>query len=145
MARGLGGTVGTQLLSFCLKVLKYITAHNMWGYQNGTPILGTTHIHQPFTFLVSCCIASRRLVQGVFLWTLRVCTLGFWVPKPWNITLNKGIWDPKLRGTNIKGTNLKSLTCEGDTGPHHCFTQAPTLRGSHGRLHPDSFALLRAE
>ena len=23
--------------------------------------------------------------------------------------LNKGIWDPKLRGTNIKGTNLKSL------------------------------------
>ena len=25
------------------------------------------------------------------------------------ITLNKGIWDPKLRGTNIKGTNLKSV------------------------------------
>ena len=23
--------------------------------------------------------------------------------------LNKGAWDPKLRGTNIKGTNLKSL------------------------------------
>ena len=23
--------------------------------------------------------------------------------------LNEGIWDPKLRGTNIKGTNLKSL------------------------------------
>ena len=47
--------------------------------------------------------------QGVFLWTLRVCTLGFWVPKPWNMALNKGIWDPKLRGTNIKGTNLKSV------------------------------------
>ena len=47
--------------------------------------------------------------QGVFLWTLRVCTLGFWVPKPWNMALNKGIWDPKLRGTNIKGTNSKSL------------------------------------
>ena len=47
--------------------------------------------------------------QGVFLWTLRVCTLGFWVPKPWNMALNKGIWGPKLRGTNIKGTNLKSL------------------------------------
>ena len=47
--------------------------------------------------------------QGVFLWTLRVCTLGFWVPKPWNMALNQGIWDPKLRGTNIKGTNLKSL------------------------------------
>ena len=25
------------------------------------------------------------------------------------MALNKGIWDPKLRGTNIKGTNLKSL------------------------------------
>ena len=49
------------------------------------------------------------MVQGVVLWTLRVCTLGFWVPKPWNMALNKGIWDPKLRGTNIKGTNLKSL------------------------------------
>ena len=48
--------------------------------------------------------------QGVFLCTLRVCTLGFWVPKPWNMALNKGIWDPELRGTNIKGTNLKSLT-----------------------------------
>ena len=49
------------------------------------------------------------LDQGVFLWTLRVCTLGFWVPKPWNMALNKGSWDPKLRGTNIKGTNSKSL------------------------------------
>ena len=47
--------------------------------------------------------------QGVFLCTLRVCTLWFWVPKPWNMALNKGIWDPKLRGTNLKGTNLKSL------------------------------------
>ena len=27
------------------------------------------------------------------------------------MALNKGIWDPKLRGTNIKGTNLKSLKC----------------------------------
>ena len=26
------------------------------------------------------------------------------------MALNKGIWDPKLRGTNIKGTNLKSLS-----------------------------------
>ena len=25
------------------------------------------------------------------------------------MALNKGIWEPKLRGTNIKGTNLKSL------------------------------------
>ena len=25
------------------------------------------------------------------------------------MALNKGIWDPKLRGTNMKGTNLKSL------------------------------------
>ena len=53
---------------------------------------------------------SRCQYQGLFLWTLRVCTLGFWVPTPWNMALNKGIWDPKLRGTNIKGTNLKSLT-----------------------------------
>ena len=50
------------------------------------------------------------LNQGVFLWTLRVCILGFWVSKSWNMALNKGIWDPKLRGTNIKGTNLKCLT-----------------------------------
>ena len=67
--------------------------------------------------------------HGVFLCTLRVCTLGFWVPKPWNMALNNGIWDPKLRGTNIKGTNLKSLigspTSEGlcspatDKGPFH--------------------------
>ena len=33
------------------------------------------------------------------------------MPKPWNMTLNKGIWDPKPRLTNIKGTNLKSLGC----------------------------------
>ena len=46
-----------------------------------------------------CCAPEY---QGVLLWTLRVCTLGFWVPKPWNMALNKGIWDPKLRGTNIK-------------------------------------------
>ena len=26
------------------------------------------------------------------------------------MALNQGIWDPKLRGPNIKGTNLKSLT-----------------------------------
>ena len=26
------------------------------------------------------------------------------------MALNKGIWDPTLRGTNIKGTNLKSLS-----------------------------------
>ena len=26
------------------------------------------------------------------------------------MALSKGIWDPKLRGTNIKGTNLKSLS-----------------------------------
>ena len=25
------------------------------------------------------------------------------------MALSKGIWDPKPRGTNIKGTNLKSL------------------------------------
>ena len=25
------------------------------------------------------------------------------------MALNQGIWDPRLRGTNIKGTNLKSL------------------------------------
>ena len=52
---------------------------------------------------------DNYVYQGVFLWTLGVCTLGFWVPKPGNMALNKGIWDPKLRGTNIKGTNLKSL------------------------------------
>ena len=28
------------------------------------------------------------------------------------MTLNKGIWDPKLRGTNVKGTNLKSSDIE---------------------------------
>ena len=59
--------------------------------------------------------------QEVFLCTLRVCTLWFWVPKPWNMALNKGIWDPKLRGTNIKGTNLKSLklALTGQVGLRH--------------------------
>ena len=33
-----------------------------------------------------------------------------WLPKPWNKALNKGIWDPKPRVANIKGTNLKSLS-----------------------------------
>ena len=47
--------------------------------------------------------------QGVFLCTLRFVPLGFRVPKLWNMALNKGIWDPTLRGTNIKGTSLKSL------------------------------------
>ena len=28
---------------------------------------------------------------------------------PWNMALNNGIWDPKPRVTNNKGTNLKSL------------------------------------
>ena len=28
------------------------------------------------------------------------------------MALNKGIWDPKLRGTHIKGTNLQSLSLE---------------------------------
>ena len=31
-----------------------------------------------------------------------------WVPKPWNMVLNKGIWDPTPRVTDIQGTNLKS-------------------------------------
>ena len=52
-------------------------------------------------------------VQGVFLCTLEVCTLGVWVPKPRNMALRNGIWDPKPRGTNIKGTNLKSLSVRG--------------------------------
>ena len=29
------------------------------------------------------------------------------------MALNKGIWDPKRRGTNIKGTNLQSLILSG--------------------------------
>ena len=28
------------------------------------------------------------------------------------MALKKGIWDPKLRGTNIKRTNVKSLIVE---------------------------------
>ena len=34
------------------------------------------------------------------------------------MALNKGIWDPKLRGTNIKGTNLKSLRRRRVDGMH---------------------------
>ena len=68
---------------------------------------------QPVMQLLARLGCGRRVQhiknQGVFLCALRVCTLGFWVPKPWNMALNKGIWDPKLRGTNIKGTNLKLL------------------------------------
>ena len=36
--------------------------------------------------------------------------LGFWVSEPWNLALKKGIWDPKPRVTNMKGTSLKPLT-----------------------------------
>ena len=57
----------------------------------------------------------KRVYQGVFLWTLRVCTLGFWVPKPWSLALNKGIRDPKLRGTNIKGKNSNPHPVMGTT------------------------------
>ena len=39
--------------------------------------------------------------QGLYPWV--------WVPKPWNMALNKGTWDPKPKVTNIKGTNLKPL------------------------------------
>ena len=44
----------------------------------------------------------------------------FWVPKPRNMALDKGIWDPKPRVTNISGTNLKSLK----------RTQKPSQRSS---------------
>ena len=50
------------------------------------------------------------LTQGVFHCSLRVCTLGFWAPKQWNMAFNRCIWDPKPRVTNIKGTNSMSLT-----------------------------------
>ena len=38
------------------------------------------------------------------------------------MALNKGIWDPERRGTNIKGTNLKSLIHDGmhSLTPLHC-------------------------
>ena len=67
--------------------------------------------------------------QGVFL-----CTLGFWAPKPWNIVLNKGIWDPKPQDTNMKGTNLKSLICGFRVQGLRLFAlageaQMPELRG----------------
>ena len=39
------------------------------------------------------------------------------------MALNKGIWDPKLRGTNIKGTNLKSL-----------INPTPYVSGVQGRV-----------
>ena len=75
--------------------------------------------------------SADKLIQGIFLCTLKVCTLGFWVPKPWNMALNKGIWDPKLRGTNIKGTNLTSLTHH--TGvPESCLSLNPSCCGGQG-------------
>ena len=37
-----------------------------------------------------------------------------WVPKPWNnMALNKSIWDPTPKVTNIKGTNPQSLKMVG--------------------------------
>ena len=42
------------------------------------------------------------------------------------MALNKGIWDPKLRGTNTKGTNFKSLICNGPRKP--CGLLATGLR-----------------
>ena len=47
--------------------------------------------------------------EGVMYQVVLLCTLRVCVPKPWNMVLNKGSWDPKPRFTNIKGTNLKSL------------------------------------
>ena len=41
--------------------------------------------------------------------SLRVCTLGFGPLNHGNMALNNGIWHPKPRVTNIKGTNLKPL------------------------------------
>ena len=37
---------------------------------------------------------------------------GVCMPKPWNLALNWDSWDPKHKGTNLQGTNLKSLTCD---------------------------------
>ena len=36
--------------------------------------------------------------------------LGFGTLNHGMLALNKGIWDPKPRVANVKGTNLKSLT-----------------------------------
>ena len=54
------------------------------------------------------------------------------------MALNKGIWDPKLRGTNIKGTNLKSLREEHPSQPGQrrelqpCFQRKACVAAGHG-------------
>ena len=55
------------------------------------------------------------------------------------MALNKGIWDPTARGTNIKGTNLKSLgvALHGVPGAHRsslalglmCSVQGKGVKG----------------
>ena len=62
-------------------------------------ILGFKVTGLRFRNLARVTIIWVQVGQGVVLWTLRVCTLGFWVTEPWNMTLNKG----------IEGTNLTSL------------------------------------
>ena len=52
------------------------------------------------------------------------------------MALNKGIWDRKLRGTNIKGTNLKTLICIPGLSPYKLESPSPsspaslTMKGS---------------
>ena len=48
------------------------------------------------------------------------------------MALNKGIWDPKLRGTNVKGTHLKSLSlvCRESIGFGDRLGLSEVFRGS---------------
>ena len=51
------------------------------------------------------------------------------------MALNKGIWDPKPRFTNIKGTNLKSLSLvmrKGDMGLYSGRSRGMDPTPSHG-------------
>ena len=60
-----------------------------------------------------------HLQQGVFLCTLWISYPWVWVPKPWNMALNNGIWDPKPRVTNIKGAHLMSVITPTPQEPKH--------------------------
>ena len=73
------------------------------GTQKGTIILTTTHIYRGFSGSIIELIQgdTRSLdYSGSFPLYPWGC-----VPQPWNMVLDKGIWDTQPRVTNIKGAN----------------------------------------
>ena len=62
-------------------------------------------LHYPYTTPMSPTAAMcdfETLNPGSFPLYPEILYAWVWVPKPWNVALNRGIWDPKPRLTNIE-------------------------------------------